>query len=244
MTAGSVNIDLLVEAMTVDEKIGQMTQVSNDSITPAEVADHFIGSVLSGGEGNPTPNTPATWVDMVGGFVEAAAGSRLGVPLIYGIDAVHGHSNVRGATIFPHNIGLGSAADPDLVERIGRATATEMLATGVRWAFAPTVAVPQDLRWGRTYEGYGRDPGLVATLGAALVRGLQGRRSGRCWHVPSTSWPTEPPPGTRRPASTGPIGGTAGETAGESIRAMPGSPNTSCVPCTSRPIGPSSTPAP
>ena len=199
VTDRTTDIDAILADMILAEKIGQMTQVSNDSITPAEVADHFIGSVLSGGEGNPTPNTPVEWVDMVGGFVDAAAGSRLGVPLIYGIDAVHGHSNVRGATIFPHNIGLGSAADPDLVERIGRATATEMLATGVRWAFAPTVAVPQDLRWGRTYEGYGRDPVLVATLGAALVRGLQGQEIGTVLACPkhfvadgATSWDTAP----------------------------------------------------
>lgn len=177
MTAGS--IDQLLQEMSLAEKIGQMTQVSNDSIAPAEVADHFIGSVLSGGEGNPTPNTPEAWVDMVGGFVEAAAETRLGVPLLYGVDAVHGHGNVRGATVFPHNIGLGSTADEDLVERIGRATAAEMLATGVRWAFAPTLAVPQDIRWGRTYEGYGSDPDLVSALGAALVRGLHGREPGK-----------------------------------------------------------------
>ena len=178
MTVPNQTIEVLLSEMTVPEKLGQMTQVSNDSITPAEVADHAIGSVLSGGNGNPTPNTPSVWVDMVGSFVEAAAGSRLGTPLIYGVDAVHGHCNVGGATVFPHNIGLGSAGDPDLVERIGWATATEMLATGVRWTFAPTVAVPQDIRWGRTYEGYGRDPDLVSSLGAAAIRGLQGSNGG------------------------------------------------------------------
>ncbi len=159
--------------MTMSEKIGQMTQVSNDSITPPEVADHAIGSVLSGGNGNPSPNAPQVWADMVGSFTEGAAGSRCGIPLIYGVDAVHGHSNVRGATVYPHNIGLGAAGDADLVRRIGQATATEMLATGVRWAFSPCVAVPQDIRWGRTNEGFGRDPGLVSSLGAALVEGLQ-----------------------------------------------------------------------
>jgi beta-glucosidase len=165
--------------MTLAEKIGQMTQASNTSITPAEVAECCIGSVLSGGDGNPTPNTPSVWVDMVGGFGEAAAGTRLGIPLVYGVDAVHGHSNVRGATIFPHNIGLGAAGDAELVTRIGQATATEMLATGVHWTFGPTLAVPQDIRWGRTYEGYGRDPELVSALGAAAVRGLQGSAEGR-----------------------------------------------------------------
>jgi beta-glucosidase len=164
--------------MTVSEKIGQMTQVSNDSITPTEVADHAIGSVLSGGNGNPSPNTPQVWMDMVGAFAEAAATSRCAIPLIYGVDAVHGHSNVRGATVYPHNIGLGAVGDADLVRRIGKATATEMLATGVRWAFSPCVAVPQDIRWGRTYEGFGRDPGLVSSLGAALVEGLQHHEDG------------------------------------------------------------------
>ncbi len=167
-------IGRLVAGMTLDEKIGQMTQASNEAIEPAEVADLSIGSVLSGGNGNPTPNTPDVWHDMVGGFVDAAAGSRLGIPLVYGVDAVHGHSNVGGATVFPHNIGLGAAADADLVRRIGRATAAEMGATGVHWAFAPTIAVPQDIRWGRTYEGYGRDPDLVSRMGAALIQGLRG----------------------------------------------------------------------
>jgi beta-glucosidase len=167
-------IEQTLGEMTLAEKIGQMTQVSCDSITPAEVADLGIGSVLSGGNGNPSPNTPAVWFDMVGSFVEASEASRLGVPLVYGVDAVHGHSNVGGATIFPHNIGLGAAGDERLVERIGRATAEEMLATGVRWTFAPTVAVPGDIRWGRTYEGYGREPALVARLGSALIAGLQG----------------------------------------------------------------------
>ena len=160
--------------MTVPEMIGQMTQVSNECISPGEVADNFIGSVLSGGNGNPSPNTPQVWFDMVAGFSQAARETRLEVPLVYGVDAVHGHGNVRGATVFPHNIGLGAAGDVDLVERIGRATAKELRATGVRWAFAPTVAVPRDVRWGRTYEGYGSDPHLVASLGAAAIRGLQG----------------------------------------------------------------------
>jgi beta-glucosidase len=104
---------------------------------------------------------------------EAALNTRLGIPLVYGVDAVHGHSNVVGATIFPHNIGLGASRDPDLVERVARATALEMSATGVYWDFAPCVAVPQDVRWGRTYEGFSQDPDLVADLGSAYVRGLQ-----------------------------------------------------------------------
>jgi beta-glucosidase len=164
----------LLAAMTLDEKIGQITQVEKNSITPEEVAEHAIGSVLSGGGGNPDPNSPAAWRAMVDAFVTASEGSRLGIPILYGTDAVHGHNNVVGATIFPHNIALGAAGDARLVERIGRVTAVETAATGARWAFAPTVAVPQDLRWGRTYEGYGDDTELVTALGAALVTGLQG----------------------------------------------------------------------
>jgi beta-glucosidase len=178
MSTSRIWVERALERMSMSEKIGQMTQASNDSITPAEVADFGIGSVLSGGNGNPSPNTPEVWADMVGSFTDAAAGSPAGIALLYGVDAVHGHSNVRGATVYPHNIGLGAVGDPALVRRIGEATATEMLATGVRWAFSPCVAVPQDIRWGRTYEGFGRDPRLAASLGAALVEGLQHDRGG------------------------------------------------------------------
>lgn len=170
-------IDRLLSQMTLDEKLGQMTMVENNSIEPAKVAEFFIGSVLSGGGGNPTPNTPENWRAMVCGFQEAALETRLAIPLIYGVDAVHGHNNVKGAVIFPHNIGLGASRDADLVERIGRVTARELLATSVHWTFAPSVSVPQDLRWGRTYEGYSADSQLVGDLGAALVRGLSGRCS-------------------------------------------------------------------
>lgn len=163
----------LLSRMTLAEKVGQMTQVEKNSISPEEVTEYAIGSVLSGGGGNPMPNMPQEWADMVHGFKEAARKTRLGIPLIYGVDAIHGHNNVVGATIFPHNIGLGATRDADLVEQIGRITATELVATGVRWTFAPCVAVPHDLRWGRTYEGYSQDTNLVAELGAACVRGLQ-----------------------------------------------------------------------
>ncbi len=168
------DVEQLIADMTVAEKVGQMTQASNTAITESEVADLAIGSVLSGGNGNPERNNPSVWSDMVGGFRAASGESRLGIPILYGVDAVHGHSNVGGATIYPHNIGLGAAGDEDLVRRIGSATATEMLATGVDWAFAPCVAVPQDIRWGRTYEGYGKDVERVSRLGAALIEGLQG----------------------------------------------------------------------
>ena len=165
----------LLARMTLEEKIGQMTQVEKNSIDPETAGRLNIGSILSGGGGSPVDNSPAGWLDMVGSFLDAARQSRLGIPLIYGVDAVHGHNNVRGATIFPHNIGLGATRDADLVRRIGRATAVETYATGVRWNFAPCIAVPQDFRWGRTYEGFGEDPALVSRLGAAYIEGQQNK---------------------------------------------------------------------
>jgi beta-glucosidase len=165
----------LLARMTLAEKIGQMTQVENRSITPPEVTRCFIGSVLSGGGGNPKPNTPENWAAMVQGYQEAALQTRLGIPLLYGADAVHGHSNVKGAVIFPHNIGLGAARDALLAKRIGRITAAEALTTGIHWAFAPAVSIPQDVRWGRTYEGFSEDTGLVSDLGVAQLQGLQNR---------------------------------------------------------------------
>lgn len=167
-------VQALLSQMTLAEKIGQMTQVEKNSLTLDATRDKFIGSVLSGGGASPSPNTPRAWLEMVTAFQRAALETRLGIPLLYGVDAVHGHNNVYGATIFPHNVGLGAARDPDLVERIGRATAEEVAATGVFWNFAPTVAVPQDIRWGRTCEGYGENTELVTSLGAAYICGLQG----------------------------------------------------------------------
>ncbi len=164
----------LAGRMTLAEKAGQMAQPEKNSITPDEVAEFGIGSVLSGGGGNPDPNTPQGWAEMVGEFLAGARRSRLGIPVLYGTDAVHGHSNVHGATMFPHNVGLGATGDAGLIERVYRATARETAATGARWDFAPTVAVALDPRWGRTYESFGDDPELVAKLGAAAVRGLHG----------------------------------------------------------------------
>lgn len=166
MTPKQAWVEHALKQMTMSEKIGQMTQVSNDSITPAEVADHAIGSVLSGGNGNPSPNTPGVWADMVGSFTEGAAGSRCGIPLIYGVDAVHGHSNVRGATVYPHNIGLGAVGDPDLVRRIGEATATEMLATGVRWAFSPRVPARRESGWSADRDARDNTPDARARWAA------------------------------------------------------------------------------
>jgi beta-glucosidase len=170
----SARVEDLLARMTLAEKIGQMTQVEKNSIDPQTAACLGIGSILSGGGGNPAENSPAGWHEMVGSFLDAARQTRLGIPLIYGVDAVHGHSNVRGATIFPHNIGLGATRDADLVRRIGRATAVETYATGVRWNFAPCIAVPQDFRWGRVYEGFAEDATLVTRLGEAYIQGLQG----------------------------------------------------------------------
>ncbi|MDF1521250.1 MAG: glycoside hydrolase family 3 N-terminal domain-containing protein [Trueperaceae bacterium] len=173
-TRNQGRVDALLARMTLREKIGQMTQPEKNSATPDDVRAHALGSVISGGGGNPEPNTPEAWRAMVLGFREAARESRLGIPLLYGVDAVHGHNNVVGATVFPHNVGLGAIGDPDLVRRVARATAREVAATGVRWTFAPAVSIPVDVRWGRTYEGYGQDPELVGRLAAAYVEGLRG----------------------------------------------------------------------
>ena len=154
-------VEDLLGRMTLAEKIGQMTQVEKNSIKKDDIAGKFIGSLLSGGGGAPDPNTAENWLAKVNDFQGDALKTRLGIPLIYGVDAVHGHNNLRGATIFPHNIGLGAAGDADLVRQIGRATAEEMAATGIPWNFAPTVAVPQDIRWGRTYEGYAENTGSL-----------------------------------------------------------------------------------
>lgn len=166
-------VDALLAQMTLAEKIGQMTQVENNSLTPEDVTTYFIGSVLSGGGSLTARNTPKEWFTYVQGFQKAALTTRLGIPLIYGVDSVHGHAHVYGATIFPHNIGLGATHDPALVEQTGRITAEEMAATGIRWNFSPVVAVPQDIRWGRTYEGYSENTDLVTQLGVAYIKGMQ-----------------------------------------------------------------------
>ncbi len=164
----------LLSQMTLDEKIGQMTQIEKNAIDATNAAAFNLGSILSGGGGFPSPNTPQAWYDMVNAYQQAALGTRLGIPIIYGVDAVHGHNNVEGATIFPQNVGMGATNDPALIQQACAATALEMNATGVRWDFGPVVAVPQDIRWGRTFEGYGEDTDLVSRLGAACIEGLQG----------------------------------------------------------------------
>jgi len=163
----------LLARMTLDEKIGQMTQVEKNSIAAGDITKYYIGSILSGGGGSPSENTPQAWYAMVEGFQNEALETRLQIPIIYGVDAVHGHGNLLNATIFPHQIGLGAANNPELMEKIGRVTAEEMLATGIPWNFAPVIAVVQDVRWGRTYEGYGEETELVTSLGTAYIKGLQ-----------------------------------------------------------------------
>jgi beta-glucosidase len=166
-------VEDLLARMTLDEKIGQMTQVENNSIQPEAVATYLIGSVLSGGGGISDTNRITEWADLAHSYEEQALQTRLAIPLIFGVDSVHGFSHVNGATIFPHNIGLGATHDPNLVRQIGFATAEEMRAAGIPWNFAPVVAVPQDVRWGRTYEGFSEDTALVTELSSAYIQGYQ-----------------------------------------------------------------------
>lgn len=166
-------LDDLLARMTLEDKLGQMTQVEKGSMKMDDVAPYRIGSVLSGGGGSPLQNDPSGWARMTGNFQRRALQTPLQIPILYGVDAVHGHNNLLNATIFPHNIGLGAANDPGLVRRIAQATAIEMMATGIPWNFAPTIAVPQDIRWGRTYEGFSESTEIVTRLGAAYIEGLQ-----------------------------------------------------------------------
>ncbi|HEU4326732.1 MAG TPA: glycoside hydrolase family 3 N-terminal domain-containing protein [Roseiflexaceae bacterium] len=166
----------LLARMTLDEKIGQMTQADRSVMTTIDdMATYGIGSLLSGGGSAPSPNTPAAWADMVDRFQTAALRNRLRIPMLYGIDAVHGHNNVVGAVIFPHNIGLGAARNPALARQIGAITAEEVYATGIRWTFSPCLCVARDERWGRTYESFGEDPELATEL-ATIIDGYQGAR--------------------------------------------------------------------
>lgn len=179
-TGGDIDqrVNELLGRMTLDEKIGQMTQVDSDALLnhESDVQRCFLGSVLSGGSSDPTggDNSPESWLKFVTGFESYALQTRLKIPLLYGIDAVHGHNNIEGAVIFPHNIGMGAAHDPLLVEHEEQITADEIAGTGINWAFAPCIAVARNERWGRTYESFGDDPALVSKLGAAAVIGFQG----------------------------------------------------------------------
>jgi beta-glucosidase len=169
----------ILASMTLEQKVGQMVQPEIKAITPDEVRQYYIGSVLNGGGSWPAMNKQAKvedWVKLADAYYDASMGTdaKIPVPVIWGTDAVHGHSNVYGATIFPHNIGLGAAHDVELIERIAEATGQSTRATGVAWTFAPTVAVAQNARWGRTYESYSSQPALVREYATAYVKGMQG----------------------------------------------------------------------
>lgn len=167
-------VDSLIQEMTIDEKIGQMTQVDQQFLNEiSDISKYGFGSLLSGGGSTPQVNEPKAWAEMYDLYQREALNSRLKIPLLYGIDAVHGHNNVVGATIFPHNIGLGATRDAKLVESVARATALEVAATGIDWDFAPCLAVPNDFRWGRTYEGFSENTELVTELGNAAILGYQ-----------------------------------------------------------------------
>ncbi|KAL2478101.1 Glycosyl hydrolase family protein [Forsythia ovata] len=169
-----VRVKDLLGRMTLEEKIGQMAQIDRTVATSDIVKNYYIGSLLSGGGSTPLPHaTAADWVNMVNDFQKGSLSTRLGIPMIYGIDAVHGHNNVYNATIFPHNIGLGATRDPELLQRIGDATAVEVRATGIPYAFAPCIAVCRDPRWGRCYESYSEDPKIVEEM-TDIILGLQG----------------------------------------------------------------------
>src|SRR5258708_15519655 len=170
----------IVAGMTLEQKVGQMTQADIRSVTPDDARRHYLGAVENGGGAWPAMNMHASvddWLKLSDEFYRASMSTdmKVKIPVIWGIDAVHGNNNIYGATLFPHNIGLGAAHDPALMTRIGRATAEQVRATGITWAFAPTLAVVQNPRWGRTYESYSSDPAEVRTYGEAMVRGLQGQ---------------------------------------------------------------------
>lgn len=165
-------IRTLVDQMTLAEKLGQMTLVEKNSIKKGDITRKNIGAILSGGGSNPSINTPDEWYSMINKFQQEAVNTRLGIPLLYGIDAVHGDGNVMGAVIFPQNIGLGATRDQSLVREIARITAVEMSATGQNWNFSPTLSVPKDLRWGRVYECFSTNPLLVSAMGKSYTEGL------------------------------------------------------------------------
>jgi beta-glucosidase len=175
----SERVEDLLGRMTLEEKVGQMTQAERGAVDgdPTQVTTLRLGSVLSGGGSLPTPNTPTGWADMVDRFQSHALQTRLQIPIVYGVDSVHGHGNLYGATVFPHNIGLGSTRDPKLVEQIEHVVAEETRATGPQWAFAPCVCVARDTRWGRTYESFSENPVLVSQFTTA-IRGFQGKDAG------------------------------------------------------------------
>ncbi|MFE9778183.1 glycoside hydrolase family 3 N-terminal domain-containing protein [Streptomyces sp. NPDC005775] len=172
----------LLARMSPSEKAGQMTQAERNALSSqGDIATYDLGSLLSGGGSVPTPNTAAAWAKMVDAYQLRAQATRFQIPLIYGVDAVHGHNNVIGSTIMPHNVGLGATRDPRTVEKTGAVTANEVRATGIPWDFAPCLCVSRDDRWGRAYEAYGEDPALVESL-ETVIQGMQGAASGKDLH--------------------------------------------------------------
>jgi beta-glucosidase len=173
-----IRVEQLLARLTTAQKVGQLIQADIGSITPDDLQHYPLGSILNGGNSSPRDDklaAPSEWLMLADRFYDASLGaSPVALPLLWGTDAVHGHNNIPGATIFPHNIGLGAARDPQLIRRIGEITALEIRVTGLDWAFSPTVAVARDARWGRTYESYSENPGLVREYAAAMVEGLQG----------------------------------------------------------------------
>src|SRR3954463_9629551 len=168
-------VDDLLSRMRLSEKIGQMTQTERYQVydDPTPITTYGLGSILSGGGSTPAQNNPKAWADMVDRFQQAALNTRLHIPLLYGIDSVHGDGNMLGATVFPHNIGLGATRDPALVRDVEHVTAEETRATGPQWTFAPCICAARDDRWGRTYESFGEDPALVEQMETA-IDGFQG----------------------------------------------------------------------
>lgn len=170
----------ILSSLSLEQKVGQMMQAEIKFVTPQQVKDFHLGSVLNGGGSFPNNNKYAKvsdWVALADKYYQASLDSKAGIPIIWGTDAVHGHNNVFGATVFPHNIGLGATQNTELLNKIGRATALEVLATGLDWIFAPTVAVVRNDRWGRTYEGYSEDPRIVKDFAAPMIFGMQGSNS-------------------------------------------------------------------
>ncbi len=185
------DIESLLQRMTLSQKAGQMVQAERMAISPEEVKKWHIGSLLSGAGSCPGENRPSDWIEMNQAYWAASSEwdeHHVGIPTLYAVDAVHGNSNVFGATVFPHNIGLGAARDPQLLSEVARATALEVLAAGIDWTLAPTLAVAQDFHWGRTYESYSSDPELVSSYSGRFVNGLQGDLGDDCVLACAKHW--------------------------------------------------------
>lgn len=172
MSIKGLNDDEILNGLSLQQKAAQMVQAERAAITPQQAVDYGIGSIFSGGGSSPNPNTPEAWVEMYNAY-QSEIIEQEQIPIIYGIDAVHGHNTAYGATVFPHNIGLGATRNPELLYEIGNAVAEEVLLTGLNWTFAPAVSVVQDIRWGRTYESFGENPEIQKLLVGPYVKGMQ-----------------------------------------------------------------------